>query len=110
MVFGNRASATPWIVNGHDVHGRGEMNYERYGEQDNQPSSQRRPVSLEAPSGATSRQTGRRHDATRYRLTGYLVSGRTVIIEDGGGRGSPFEKWIVATATNAATMRTKTTV
>jgi hypothetical protein len=33
-----------------------------------------------------------------------------VTIEGGGGRGSPFEKWIVARAINAATMSAKTAI
>jgi hypothetical protein len=41
-------------------------------------------------------------------LKGYLVSGRTVTIEGGVGKGSPLEKWIVARAIKAATMRAKT--
>jgi hypothetical protein len=43
-------------------------------------------------------------------LKGYLVSGRTVTIEGGVGSGSPLEKWIVARAIKAATMRAKTAI
>jgi hypothetical protein len=39
-----------------------------------------------------------------------LALGRTVTIEGGVGSGSPFEKWMVARITKAATMRAKTTV
>jgi hypothetical protein len=52
---------------------------------------------------------------TRGRLTSawplkaYLVSGRTVTIEGGVGRGSPLEKWIVARAIKATTMMAKAT-
>jgi len=41
------------------------------------------------------------------RAPGYLVSGRTVTIDAGVGRGSPLEKGIVAKAIKAATMRAK---
>ena len=43
-------------------------------------------------------------------MKGYLVSGRTVTIEGGVGRGSPLEKWIVARAIKAATMMAKTAI
>jgi hypothetical protein len=47
---------------------------------------------------------------TRYLLKRYLVSGRTVTIDGGVGRGSPFEKWMVARAINVATIRAKTAI